>query len=1289
MKQALLRWLRAWRAVSALAAVLAVAAVVATGGSAAGGSETPVYRPGTHELTQDEEGEQALLQQDLAFISRRTAGDTPLDNQQAGALRAEAARTAARLRKEGVPAAGPATFTGSWTSVGPAPILQIQRSDNALMPVAGRIGALAIRPSNGQFILGGAQGGIWLYDAGSGQWTPKSDGVGALAIGALAVAPSNDAVVYAGTGEGSLAGDSYFGNGVIKSTDGGNTWSQVSGDYFQGVSISRIVVDPTNPSHVYAAVLRGRGGARRTTPAVHSRFGIWESNDGGVNWTLLKEAKSESNGATDLEIDPRNPRILYSSFWGDAIYKSTDGGASWNPIMSGLPAGADYASTATRFSIAISHPSASSAAVLYAGFDWADAAGYHPARVFKSTDAGASWAMLPAGANGTDGVEDYCGTQCFYDNVIEVDPANPNVVYAGGSYGYDLSPQSGGIYRSTDGGQTWLNLGWDLHPDFHALAMDPSNPSHVLIGNDGGVWYSDDRGGRPSAGDPLSSVDWQDLNDGGLSITQFTSIAANPSRPTRFWGGTQDNGTMRIAAGTQFWYDLAGGDGGQALVDPTDWHYVYGTYYGISPYRITDGGGSFFSNQYIRNGIDLHDRSDFYIPYTINRDNPKQLFLGTFRLYRTDNAKAPSAGDVKWKAISPDLTSGCTGIAPNGARNCSISAVGVGGGTGVYTGALDGYVYVSPDAQVSDSPTWTRADRGELPKRPVASIAVDRSNYRIAYLGYSGFNAATPSRPGHVFRTADGGQSWADITGNLPDSPVNSVVLDPSYANTLYAGTDVGTFVTYDGGAHWSALGTDMPVVSVWQVDLDPANRVLVAGTHGRGAYSITDTHPVPALVLSSVDAGVPVGPGSGLKYTLTLKNVGNAAATGVSLTDPVPANTTFVSATGGGSNSGGTVTWAGLTIPAGGSMSVSFTVSIDGALKNKVDSIVNDGAKATSSQGPSTTGSPTVTPLAAPYGVSTAPATQTDGARVGSSVSYTVKVRNLGYTPDTYTLSASGGTFSVSFFDATCTTPQTTTPTVTAGATADVCVKVAVPAGAANGATSTATVTATSVGSPSVSASSTVKTIAVAVDTLLVDGDGNGPDVQSSYAAALTGAGVSFSTWDLAADSALPTNYVKAFKNVVWFTGNSYPGPITPYEATLKAFLDGGGRLLMSGQDILDQAAGTTSFVQTYLHISWDGSEAQNDKATANVHGVAGNPVTNGIGAVPVDHTVLGAAFEDRITPNGGAVGAFTDDAGQTDALSYSGTYKVIFLAFPLEAYGTAAQKSDLVARAMTFFGP
>jgi len=1321
-------WLRALgRLLGSSVLLAALAAVLAGGAIALGVDDTPTLQPGAAPLKQDEEAEGEAFQQDLAFSSRRTAGDKPLDAVRVGALR-QAAIAQKQLLKNPSPN-DPTSFKNSdWSALGPNPIVQQQRSDGAFAAQSGRIGALAIRPSNGQFILGAAQGGIWLYTpptppATLGTWTPVADKQDSLAIGALAVAPSDDAVIYAGTGEGALSGDSMFGDGILRSSNGGKNWAHVSGNYFQGVSVAGLAVDPTNADHLYAAILRGRGGARRVTPPSHSRYGLWESKDGGESWTLLKASQSESNGATDVAIDPLNPSVVYASFWGDAMYKSTDGGANWSPMMNGLPSDANYAAGATRFSIGVSHPSGASQAVLYAGFDYLDTAGHHhSSRVWKSTDAGANWSVTPGGT-GINAVTNYCDVQCTYDNVIEVNPNNPDVVYAAGSFGYNLSPPSGGIYRSDDGGQTWINLGWDLHPDFHALAFDPSNPNRVLIGNDGGVYFSSNKGGRlGGTSDPLSAVNWQNLNGSvnpatagvtgrsGLSIAQFTSVATVPQVPAglnseRFWGGTQDNGTLRKSVNSQTWFDVASGDGGQVLVDPTSDScllgpscFVYGTYFSppAQNYRYTDGG-NFFTASFIRSGINVNDRSDFYAPWAMNLQNTNQLFYGTYRLYRTNSARASSPGNVRWSLISPDLTTGCTGTAPNGARNCTISAIGVGGGNAVYTGSLDGQVYVSTDAQVSDTPTWTHLDPNHtvLPNRPVASIAVDRSNYRIAYLGYNGYNPATPGDPGHVFRTTDGGNNWVDISGNLPDAPVNSLVLDPSYANTIYAGTDVGPMVTYDGGAHWQSLGNGIPNVSVWQLDMDSAHRILAAGTHGRGAWRLADSSPAaPALVLSKNDAGVPVGASSNLDYTITLRNVGSADATGVTITDPLPANTSFVSADHSGTAANGVVTWSGLSVPkgvpgTGGSISVHLTVKIDPDLKSNVRSIVNDGVVAKSAEGPSTTGSPATTPIAPPYAVSLSPATQTDGARAGSSATYHVFVKNLGSTTDTYNLTSSGGTYTVSFLDSTCTTTQATTPSVAAGQSTDVCVKVDVPGGATDGDLNTATVTATSAGSPSVSASGTVKTIAVTKDWLLVDEDGNAPDVQSKYTTALdtaVGPGM-YSVWDLSTNSNLPQGYLTAHKYVVWFTGNSYPGPIVPYENELKALLDGGGNLFLSGQDLLDQGAGTTAFVHDYLHVTWDGSETQNDKATDHVTGQAGT-ITDGIGTIPLDHTVLGAAFEDRITPNGTAVPVFKDDATQPDGLSFSGTYKVVFIAFPMEAYGTDLDKQDLVQRVKTFFG-
>ena len=1259
----------------------------------------PYLQPGRTPLDAGDDPDEELLKQNDAMVSRRTAGDIKLSVSQAGQAR-NAAQQAAKKLHPTLANVSPPTYIGPWTEISPNPIVQVTRGTNSFYAVAGRVSALAIRPSNGQKILGGAQGGIWTYDEGTGTWIPRSDQQSTLSIGAITIAPSNDSIVYAGTGEGNLSGDSYFGHGVQKSTDGGIHWAAVGGDTFHGVSISAIAVDALNANHLWASVIRGRAGSRRQTPPETSKYGIWESKDGGNSWTLVKVAKDEAHGATNVVQDPGSPNILYAAFWGDAIYRSADSGKKWAPFMAGITPGATFGTGGgTRFALGISHPFGQNA-VLYAGFEWTTGTTNHPSQVWKSVNGGA-WSLLPAGAaTGTDNVSGYCGTQCFYDNVIGVDPNDSNVVYVLGLFNYGTG--SGGVFRSTDGGQTWKDLGYDLHPDYHAIAINSANTSQVMIGSDGGVWTSNHQGGRLAAED-YTHPDWQNLNGTvnpatagvthrtGLAITQFTSIANNPTLPGRVWGGTQDNGTLRKSTASSSWFDVESGDGGQVIVDPTDFLYVYGNYFGISPYRNTDGGAQFFSNSFITGGINLSDRSDFYVPEVMNQANPNQLFLGTYRIYRTDNAKAAEASAVHWNAISPDLTSGCLGRAPNGARGCLISAVGVSsGGDGVYAGTLEGIVQFSPDAVTNLNPAWHRVGTKIFPNRPVSDIAVDRSNDRIAYVAFNGFNKATPKNPGHVFKTTDGGKSWINISSNLPDAPVNSLQLDASYPGTLYAGTDVGPFVTYNGGASWQPLGSGFPTVQIWQLNLDPQNRNLAAGTHGRGAWTMHDTRTVPAFVVSKTDAGVPVGPGTNIDYTITVANIGNATATGVTVTDPIPTNTSFASAADGGTFAAGKVTWSGLTIAAQASITLHFTVTISPSLASTVKSIVDDGLAVTSAQGIEASGSAHVTPIAPPYAVRLAPATQTDGAHVGASATYPIHITNLGFNNDTYTLAATSGAFVATVLDATCTSPQASI-SVARGVTADICLKVDVPAGAANAATDSATVTATSTGSPSVSASATATTIAVAVDTLLVDNDGNIPDVQSFYTTALTSVRPTFDVWDLAATPVLPTGYMKAHKNIVWFTGASYPDPIGIYETGLAAFLDNGGRLFMSGQDILDQGAGTTSFVSNYLHILWDGSETQNDKATANVTGVTGNPVTNGIGTVPLDLGVLGGAqFSDRVTPIAPGTPAFTDDSTAPDGLTVdTGTYKVVFLAFPFEEFGTATQKANLMTSVFTFFGP
>ena len=1275
------------------AALLAPHALALGNGVAESAAPGEVRMPTSRRAWRSVETEGAQYQLDRAafYESRRTAGDEPLSIEQAGSLRAQAAGKAKGL-KNGAPTASSASVP-AWSSIGPNTVQQVARTSNTLEVVSGRIGAIAVN-SAGRIYAGAAQGGVWSYDEGTGVWTSLTDSLTTLSVGALEIAPSDENVLYLGSGEGALSGDSYFGDGVYRSTDGGATWSHRSGAAFAGVSISGLAVDPANADHLYVAIVRGRAGARRTTPPTSTVYGIYESTDGGATWALRKGATAAFS-ATDVDVDPQDANVVYASFWGDGIYKSTDHGLHWTKAMTGLPDG-QFAAAGTRFSTAVSHP-AGQGAVLYTGFDWySQDDAYHDARLFRSTDGAAHWTELPTGPDGIDSVLGYCGSQCSYDNVVEADPTDPQIVYAGGMYNYGLA--SGGIYRSTDGGQDWRSLGYDLHPDFHAIAFEPDDPDHVVIGNDGGVWQSFARGGRNGATDTLEAADWENLN-AGLNIAQFTSIGYDPNRPRRFWGGTQDNGTQFRSAGSPStpsmnWNDVGLGDGGQVLVDPTNGNMVFGTHYDISPYRFNvspTGGLTFGGYTPITNGIDLSDRSEFYVPWTMNKGNPNQLFLGTHRLYRTNNAETPDANDVVWEPISGDLSSGCPGTAPNGARGCFISAIGLAaGGTGVYVGTDDGYVSVSPDATVAEHPSWKRMDKGALPARPVTQFAVDRSNWRIAYVSYGSFNASTPNKPGHVFKTTDGGKSWKDVSGALPDNPVNSLLLDPSDPSTLFAGTDVGAFVTHDGGATWARLGSGMPSSAIWQMDYDPARGLLVAGTHGRGAWTLDTGRTAPAFVLSQSTPDFPVGAGSELTYTLTLRNIGNQGATGVAVTDLLPVNTSFLSASDGGTLAKGRIGWSGLAVPAGGSKSVTFTVRISPTLSGSVQSIVNDRIDVTSAQGVGTTGSPHVVPIAPPHGLTIVPAAQTDGARAGSSVTYPVTIRNVGYLSDSVSVTATNGWGTATVLDATCTTPLTTTGSLAPGASTSACVRIGVPASATDGTVDHGTVTATSVADAAVHVAATVDTIAVTIDTLLVDDDLDGPDVASYYANALDAAGITYATWDIAANPDLPVGYTAAHKNVVWFTGNVWPNPVTPYETALTALLDAGGRLFMSGQDILDQSAGTTAFFHDYLHIDWDGSETQNDKPTDAVHSVAANAVTGSIGTVPLDVSVLGAAYMDQITLTAPALPAFTDDADEVNAMTLdAGTYKVVFLAFPFEEYGTAAQKTDLVTRVFGFFGP
>jgi uncharacterized repeat protein (TIGR01451 family) len=488
---------------------------------------------------------------------------------------------------------------------------------------------------------------------------------------------------------------------------------------------------------------------------------------------------------------------------------------------------------------------------------------------------------------------------------------------------------------------------------------------------------------------------------------------------------------------------------------------------------------------------------------------------------------------------------------------------------------------------------------------------------------------------------------------------------------------------------------------------LNSFTRQIVAGTHGRGVWRATDvtTTTLPALQISKSIPNVPVGPGSIMQYNVTVGNYGNITATNVVITDPIPANTTFVAAGSGGSFDGTKVVWTvpqvakPVQIATGGSLgvglqpgttTVTFTVQITSTGVVTAGSVItNDGFMAMSAEGSGAVGSPYLVTLSPANAVTVSPNSQMDGTRAGQSITYTVDIDNRGFNADNYSLSTTGNVWPTTLWDATFTTQITETGSVGPGVKATIGVKVMVPMTATNGVTDTVAVEAVSQANPSVNGTAAIETIAVTRQVLIVDEDGGAPNVQSFYTTAVSNTGYAYNYWDLTAQlGALPLNYLKAHKAVVWFTGASYPGPLLPYEAKLAAFLDGGGRLFMSGQDILDQAAGTTAFVHDYLHIDWDGTEIQNDTGVLTVTAVITSPAVGGLGAYPMNYAIFGGTdYSDQITPIAPALPAFRDDLGETNGLSVdTGTYRVIFLAWPFEAMGTAADRAAVMGRSLAY---
>ncbi|MCF8367641.1 MAG: T9SS type A sorting domain-containing protein [Bacteroidales bacterium] len=657
--------------------------------------------------------------------------------------------------------------------------------------IGGRLSDVESHPDIPSTIFAGtASGGIFKSTDNGASWEAVFEDALSLSIGDIAIAPNDYHIMYAGTGEANAGGGSqtYEGNGIYLSTDEGNTWEEAG--LPESRNIGRLAVHPESSETVYAAAM---GNLFADTPD----RGIYKTTNGGVHWENVLYI-SDSTGAIDVAINPTDPEIVYAVMWErvrrpnrrsyggptSAIYRSTDEGNSWTKLTNGLPGGSDIG----RIGISICEAEPE---IIYAIY--ADKIGYFKG-VYKSTDGGNFWSQV------NDGALNSCyQSYGWWFGRIKTDPVNPNIAYV---VGFDL-------YKTNDGGDSWANISaGSVHVDQHEIYINPLNNNQLLLGNDGGLYTSENGGNN-----------WIWINN--LPITQFYTCEIDSQHPERIYGGTQDNGTNRtLSGGIDDWENIYGGDGFYVLVDPENPNYIFVEYQYGNLARSTDGGVSFTQAM---NGINSGDRMNWNTPIVFNPANPFTLYYGSEKVYKSTNHAE------SWTAISNDLTNG-PGVNLTYGTITTISVSPINEDL-IYVGTDDGNVWRTADG----GQEWTKIS-ADLPNRWVTRVIADPHEEQQVYVTFSGYrwDEFLP----HVFSSGDMGQTWYDITSDLPEVPVNDLIVDPQYEERLYIASDAGVFVTYNGGLNWGLLGSNLPKVPVTSLDLHQPSHKLLAATFGRSMYT-------------------------------------------------------------------------------------------------------------------------------------------------------------------------------------------------------------------------------------------------------------------------------------------------------------------------------------------------------------------------------------------------------------------------------------------------------------------
>lgn len=733
-----------------------------------------------------------------------------------------------------------------WVGIGPAPLRDGSvGAPPSGRPMSSRASDIAVHPSQpSHWLIGTAQGGVWrTLDAGE-TWAPLTDAVESLTVGAVAFAPGDPNVIYVGTGETVW----YAGVGLLKSVDGGVTWTLVSETTptFDNTSISDIRVDPTDPDTLVVSTTRGiagRGLDLYDPPTLYPPRGIFRSTDGGVTWTNTLAV----DDATDLDVDPANfSRQLAGAgnpfgSGTNGLYRSTDGGATWSPVAGPWDA-AGGAVGRIEIAIAPSNPN-----VAYLGVqdalveppDKLETFGQHGGLLglWKTTNAWdptPAWTSIPVSAtdDGT-GRYGYCGwdpvvsfgsSLCWYAHELSVDPSNANVLYAGG---IPLWRYNGSSW--TEVSQVVSNPAGGIHRDQHAMAW---SGGRLIVANDGGIWSTTNGGAT-----------WNDHN-ATLSTMQFYDGVLHPTDPMIVIAGAQDNGTQRWN-GAPDWSEIGGGDGADNAIsssDPgNDWA-ISSQFLNIG--RTVNGGLSFTAADV---GIDKTG-APFIARMEKCPSNDNVFIAGTDNLWRTANFFTALIYPA-WTANGAEMGVPISALAfaPSD-PSCNTYAFA----------AEDGELRITTNGGAS----WADLDPlGGVPGRYVADLAFDPTNADVLYVALSGFDEGTAGFPGHLFKSGNArsaSPSWSNLSPPV-NLPMNAVAIDPFDPSILYVGSDLGLWKSITGGASWTHHGPSvgMPNVPVFDIAVNHVSGRVVAFTHGRGAFVLADDDtppdPVGDLTVSSV----------------------------------------------------------------------------------------------------------------------------------------------------------------------------------------------------------------------------------------------------------------------------------------------------------------------------------------------------------------------------------------------------------------------------------------------------